>query len=640
MPSVGQTVALVALSLLLVTAGIGPVAGSTASGTAPASCVPSSPAPVPANHTAAPTPVETNDTTVARGDVAALPLSVSPGGDTTVSIGRNETARLSLADDGDGTATLYLNTYYLGNRSATPRPVYWARGDDTVTVLDENTTGPGALGTLLVTVRRNGTVLDETRLTVRAASVRNVTLQRGLPQTFDATATELHEYDRSGVIRPLRTAADGDRELVSGEVLVVHLDAPSLLGLLAGRAGATPTERFRALDPFEGVSTRIDFDIQGPCGGIRFYERLRRGDVRVVPDYRHGSVFVLLDTASFGLAYRNSPRLSVSPDGPLSGAQSPPSPEFYVTRQHLQVPAESDGVIPLRAGTVSINGTTALPEGARVPVRIESRLDPTATWRTTATVGPNGSFDATFDLNDANDPGVFQVTVHSTQYAGTIGDTPPMYWEHEMFVPGEEYVFLDDVSLPADGYLVAYRYESDTDRYRVIETIGVGPNQVPGIDGRTFSFTGSDSPRAALLVAHHDGVTDGLYGGLPVGEPYRVDGRPVQEWVTLSDDAPASPPAPFTLDRAVGRDGETPTPGTPSTETPSTETPTTETPVDTATTPDTPSVTTTPTASPSPSVGVRRGATPSPTTAADGPGFGGLASVVAVLAAVVLARRR
>ena len=252
------------------------------------------------NTTPPSTPNETEDLTVARGDVAVVPLSVPAGANVTVTVGSDDgyTARLGVRDDGDGRITLLVNTFLAGNRTTVAPGAFRTRGDDAVTVTGGSPTASLEPGTYPVTAIRNGSVVAERELTVTEPEFESITARRAVSRLFDApNVSAIRAANRSGLTAPLQPG-EYEPEVVEGETLLVRIDAPSLLGVIAAQSGNTTTERFVALTREVEPKTNETFEISGPCGGIQFADTVAAGGGRVLADYRHGAVYVLLDTTN------------------------------------------------------------------------------------------------------------------------------------------------------------------------------------------------------------------------------------------------------------------------------------------------------------------------------------------------------
>lgn len=358
-----------------------------------------------------PAPNETTDLTVPLGDVAVVPLTVPIGEevDVTVGSGNDQKVRLKVNDtDHDGRVTLLVNTYLAGNESIVPPKAYHVRGDDDVSIAAAKRAQAMDAGEYTVTVRQNGTVVDERRMAVTEPSINGVTAHRAVPQLFEAAnASEIRNASDRGWTRSLRSG-EYYPEVVRGETLLLRIDAPSLLGVLAAKSGTTSTERFLGIHEWRGESPTEAFEISGPCGGIIFPETVENGGTRVVPDYRKGAIYVLLDTSNLeGIdAAKQNVYLELASESRLNGGDSERQfeTEFGVAERESTIRSARGNAVRLKPiDNASVVGETDLLPGSEITVNLTSRTDPTFVRTTTATVEADGRFVATVDLSNATE---------------------------------------------------------------------------------------------------------------------------------------------------------------------------------------------------------------------------------------------
>lgn len=526
-------------------------ANSLANGTAPAANASAS----AANESVPSTPNESADLDVSRGDVAVVPLSVPAGANVTVEVGSGEgySARLDVRDDGDGRVRLLVNTYLAGNRTTVAPGTYRTAGEDEVTVVGGTPTARLETGTYSVTVRRDDSVVATEQLTVTDPSFESVTAHRAVPRLFEADdAGAVRTANRSGLVGPLQPG-EHEPEVVSGETLLLRIDAPSLLGAVAARSGNTTTERFLALHYDVEPETPETFEIFGPCGGILFDDTVAAGGARVLLDYREGAVYVLLDTENLsGLdAGGQSVYVEAAPESRINGGDEKAelTTEFRIGQRRTELRSNGTGVATLSADErAMVVGETNLQPGSRVPVQVESRVNATFERATTATVADDGTFAATVDLSDASTPGLFAVRVGPDQFPAEIGDPPSVHWNLRQIRatdPVTEFS-LERLTLPGGGVLVAYRYDSRADRFRP-----VGSSVAVDDD---FTVDPLSEPQHLVVVAHRDANGNGVFDP-GTDPPYRVDGRIVHGWLAVEVDGVGpsgdSPPTRFDADRVA-----------------------------------------------------------------------------------------
>jgi PGF-CTERM protein len=579
-----------------------------------------------------PIPNESRDTTVPRGHLAVVPLSVPAGSNVTVTVGpaSNYTAELRVGDDGDGTVRLVVNTYLAGNGSAVEPDTYAVAGNDTVSILGGNATAPLAPGNYSVTVEQNGSFLGERSLTVTDPVVGNATAYRGVARLFDAqNGSAVNAANRSGLTAPLLDSEYAS-DVVRGETLVVRIDAPSLLGLIAAQSGETTTDRVAALNDDIDPATPVDFYVSGPCGGILFGETLAASGVRAVTDHANGSVFLLFDTTNLDGTDAGTQSLAFqgADDTWLGAATNRTEVEFGFTDA---IPSDTGTITTTLPASenATLSGTTQLLAGSRVTVSLSSRVDPAFDRTVETTVGPNGTFSVTLDLSTLTEPNRLVGTVAGRDIQVTVGDYPDIEWS--LFGPGPEdssnNIRVGTFDLDG-GFIVVYEVDPANETYEGIGVVDSEDDYVP--------VTIGENPARIFVVAHRDGDGDGEFDGIETDPPIRIGGATggeatiVGDWLASTNenyDAPDVAPPPFdtatvTFDRWV-RETETPTPTT------TTPPPTGATPSGTE-----PSPTTTRTAT------AATEKSPGETTTGTA-GFGAAVALTALLAAVaVLAVRR
>lgn len=517
-----------------------------------------------------PIPDESRDTTVARGDLAVVPLSVPAGANATVSVvGENYTTRSRVVDDGDGRVRLVVNTYLAGGgiepnetddgdgetgdgsdpADTTERSVhadaYAVADEDRLVVTGGNGSAPFDAGNYTVVVRSDGERIDERSLTVTPPVVENVTVRRGVPRLFGANATELRAASTRGLVSN-RSAPDdyaGDDphfHAVRGETLLVRFEAPSLLGVVAAQSGATVTERVLALHDWRDRTTPVTFRLSGPCGGIDPTGSARQGGLRAVVDHRTGVVTLVLDTDRLDGYDVGSQEASLDTTGWLdtaaTGRERFDAPfRFADRRVRLDDVRFEDGTTAEgRTGanaTATVRGRVNLLPGSRVNVTLSSRVDSGVDHTETTTVRPGeppatGCVTATLDTRGVTRPNTYAVRVAGDQTTVRVGDGPPVAWD--LTVYGHERS-NDDVTIDVERFdrygrfLGVYAVDPAT---RTYELVGV----LSSTDDRV-EVDRDHSPRHLFVVAHRDTDDDLRFDGPLRDRPFTVDGSAAPRYV-------------------------------------------------------------------------------------------------------------
>lgn len=262
-----------------------------------------------------------------------------------------------------------------------------------------------------------------------------------------------------------------------------------------------------------------------------------------------------------------------------------------------------------------LSGDTNVAPGTELTIRVQSLADDGAFLETLDTrVGPDRSFNKTTDVFSDKSAGI-NITAQVLRGGDEISDeydglmlgtaTATVSFSDQVVADSQQEVVVDSATL-SDGGFVAIHRGSATG-----PVIGTSKKLGPGTHSNIRVDLDQPISSATTLVAmpHLDTDDDNAYEftGGAVDKPYTTNGAPVTSSATVTLDTPTPTPTATPTD--------TPEPTT----APPTDTPEPETETPTPTEADTPEPT---------------------TTSQDGPGFGVAVSVLALLAAALLAARR
>ena len=485
------------------------------------------------------------DTSISRGDVAVVSLSVRQNATVSVAGPSGYAVHLGVRDDGDGHLKLGINTALTGNRTGVAPDAYLAAGNDTVTVRNATTQPPFAPGNYTVRVRANGNTLDSATVRVEPAAVGNVTAYRAPGGLFNATDPET-VADRLATGGE-RLAPEGARTggVFDGETLVVRLEGGSLLGGFAADRRAFGYEYDE-----RGVVGRLS--LSGPCGGIALGSSLDGKAARFLPDYGAGVVYLLIDVGRAEGYVVGDQQVTVRFTNPrLSSLDRQMETEFRIGGSQ----ETSVTTVELTNRTIRLSGDSTQLSGTTIPVRIESRVDPTVSIRTNATVR-NGSFRLTVPVPSERSP--YTVFVAGETHGAWADDVPRIIWagsEQDSMV-GPSTIELTERRVPLDDkLLVAYEVDRTNGTYRVL---GAGTNE------RIFVERAA-AARDVVIAVHADTDDDGEFDGPSVDPVFRLDDRAVADWLVIDHDGtPHSEPLPAPLTpetiQTTGSDQPTGTP--------------------------------------------------------------------------------
>ena len=430
-------------------------------------------------------------------------------------------------------------------------------------------------------------------------------------------------------------------QATNGELVVHQISASGLEGILRNRtdAGVNATSAFLAEDTDFGTSQFAAFNASfteedvGPNRDARAFN-LDTSNTVVIPDYQNDTYYVAVklggvdedklvdgDTwnASFQFAEYDSigPVLGGDGGGTVSSLWT-----YYDASATLNTNADDEVIIRNQAGQ-TIRGSTNVAPGTKLGLRINSQSDTSPFLTTLNThVNEDRTFAATGDFSNRGAGINFTVRVRrggdqiGGPYDGMIlaEPTASATFSDQAVSETNQEVIVDSATLSDGGFIAIHEGSASGDVIGTSGYLEAGQHSNVRID-LDSAINGTTT---LVAMPHLDDNSNNLYDFPEADAPYTADGSAV------------------TASASVSLDVETPTPTPTATPSP--------TPTPTAT----PSPTPTPTATPSPTPtqaddggdGDDGGSTPSPTTTDGGPGFGVAVSLIALLAAALLAARR
>jgi PGF-CTERM protein len=622
--SVAVVLAVAAVAVVgAASAGV-PVAG--AGGTPPASAAAG--AAGPASDVSAPT-FGSSAKSDQRGDVVRIAVRMPEGESAEVRILGIDTdyeATVRVTDDDfDGLVVVQFNTYVSGEA----RAFQTASDRDSLRVVETpNRDGPLAVGDYRLLTDGGDERAD---LTIEPRQTRAVDTMVAPVDASDRlrSVDAVARYREAGnltVRSPEATAAVATRD-----TLVLRLRASGLSGVLADQPGDTVTERFRALVATDLVSLSLE---QTNPGASQEAARLllNRSGVHVVERSTTDTYFVVVDTAAahyqrgdgevrtglpVGAQFRAN--LTVGPHGEFADERQTVTTDLAVVERRATVGTHSEAgdyyLLPERGQVVA--GETTLAPGSTATVHFrtpDGEFERTRTVTVTAAAGGQGRFETAVGLQALTEGDTLEVSVAEDGTSLTAGPTT--------VTVRSPVATLDSATLTVDGTtlevtltanlsrggLLTVRADNESGRILGVTTVDRGGERasVP-----LSNLPPEDTPLVVTAVRDID--SDGEYAP-DVDVPYEqtTSTRPVRLTIVLYRLPPTATPTPSstatpatpTADGTPGNDG-TPT----GTGTETLHDPTETTPPDTGDGP----VTT--------------------------PGFGALAALAALAAALLVLRR-
>ncbi|MFB6139787.1 MAG: BGTF surface domain-containing protein [Halosimplex sp.] len=628
-----------------------------------------------------------------RGDVVEIPISLDDseeGAQATVQVGSvgktNYVTNVTVADeDGDGEVTLMWNTYMAG--TGVRDRVFTAEGADNVTAwggehggfVDAVRVYPGnstaAPNASSVKFAGNG-ILDPASYDLavvannenQSAQINNgnfsfadVDADAVGAVSINARSTESSNVwvvpsDKKDQVDFgfIDENTDGNEDpidgnltqsdLVASDELIVHqVSASGLEGVFKNRTESGDNETNAFLGAVDSGVFNASFSEQNPGPNAqRENFNLDTSNTVVIPDYQNDTYYIAVDLSGVSddvlqdnIVYNASFTFeSYSSVGPQIGGEGSGTVGSEWTYEKadatLDTNAEDMVIIRNQAGQ-TIRGDTNVAPGTELGLRINSQSDDSPFLKTLTThVQEDRSFAATGDFSDKGANINFTVSVRrggkaitENAYDGRILGQPTasVTFSDQMVSESNQQVVVDSVTLSDGGFVAIHEGSASGDVIGTSKYLQAGQHT----DVRIALDSDVNDTTTLVAMPHLDTNANNLYDFPEADAPYTADGSAVTDSASVSLNV------------------ETPTP----TATPSPTPTATPSPTPTATPSPTPTATPspTPTATPSPTATPEEGGnggneTPTPTTSDGGPGFGVAVSLIALLAAALLAARR
>lgn len=449
------------------------------------------------------------------------------------------------------------------------------------------------------------------------------------------TGADIRNAIETGRLTPDHAGANRYEEdsVAIGDVVVHRIQlngsATGLLDRLDAQNEGSPTQNFRAI--VQRDDSGVEFRYIGPTAcppRLALNASIANDSFRVFPDREYDTLYIVVDHEELRFELggsgpvadrwnwgRHAVSLTLRESSGLVPKNTSSEEDYDVEHQYVQLDTEHDSLVRFSpAPNQTVRGSASMAPGTTITINLIPYGAPNATaaHTTTATLGRNGTFTATFDLSDAPDEALYTIRIPETPR-----DTPPRRLvtvgnatgaslgatDHESI---GTVLYANGVTTTDGGFIVA---RNNTTTVAVSEYFGPGaaspqPDYTPLLwQNETLTITvyqDSDGDQA------FDPDTD---------EPYQRAGDPVQTTVNVTVDV---------SERETTQTTSHPT----TTQTTTTSTRTTATSTTQSTTE--PSTTTTGDSADADS----RSDTPIFT-----PGFGGLATLIALLIAALIVRR-
>lgn len=515
---------------------------------------------------------------VRRGDEVRFTVVLrdsNRGESASLSVGGTDAAyhaSVTLVDgDGDANVTVVFDTAAAG--SGRPNETFRAAADaDRVAVGSETSLdGPLPRDTYDLTVRDGACARADASLVVGASGPVAVGAYRGSGGLYDELTSpaavgealargELATHPGYGFL------PDDAVGVFPGDVLVLALHAP-LRSNYSAVSGENDTARFRDLLG-EGVTVRL---VESPdvVDTHEEPERYRLPDFgrwRVVADPTTDAYYAVVDTAApvagdFPKKDYGEEYAAYVVEASVAGVGNDTTAVgFLAPDAAVSTPPTRDVAVVAADRSATVAGTTNLPDGASVTVRLEG---PAPLPATAAARVDGGRFSATFDLRGLDPGAPLTVVVRHggetlASVPGRVGPAATVRFEdRRAYVQHAESVTVDHVALTHGGFVVVRRGSADG------PPVGRSRYLPPGnhTDVRVPLDASLDGDVTLVAVAYRDAAGDEAYQ--PGVEAAYAGGTPADS-ARLSDldgtptATPTPSPAPKRTTRTEGGHDDVP----------------------------------------------------------------------------------
>ncbi|MFB6083881.1 MAG: BGTF surface domain-containing protein [Halorientalis sp.] len=556
--------------------------------------------------------------TAAQADFAVIPIRLQETDHATVNVGFNNVnfnATFRVNDgNNDGIVVVNMNTFIAGRNDESSLPAYitneipgWSDGaaentqanltlsaalsaddnEDSVTITPGDPTDD--LGMVVGPSETDGNGLDsnvgidgpmepdqyDVNVTYKGSELDVGTIQIVKPQVVginswtmpgekfsaveeDETA-EIYEYVNAGELTK-------DNSIAKGDVLVYQIRSTSMFGALKFVQATDSSSYASALNTISdpGTTANFKFRVQQTEGTTQANQQekvLDLGDsvnngVKVVPDERNSSLFVVMQVGNLQLA-RDSDFADGTVDGQanlnmkageayvanwttfdasdIGSSTQSVTDKASIVEQSINFDTGTGDVIRVNAATGQvISGTTTVAPGTELNIRLRSTGDSPFLEDQSTVVTQNGTFSVTFDLSDRAQNASFVANAQGfdSEYAtpGVIGQAPTadVTFENQTVQNG----MVSVQATLSQGGFVSIRSGSPSG-----DIVGTSGYLEPGTSTVQIDVGTVSSETTLYAVAHMDTNGNQALDFPGADGPYTLNGSAV------SDSAVISPPA-------------------------------------------------------------------------------------------------
>ena len=349
---------------------------------------------------------ENNTVAEQRGDVAEFTVTLDGTDRARVTIGSpavNYVASFTVVDaNGDGRVTVDYNTFLAG-LDTSASGITAGEGDEirNYELRTEPLDSPLEAGGYEMSVSVGGEETDVATLDLGERST-------GQARTWIAPADA--DADTAAEIRSVATQND---TVAQGDLAIVQVEASGLYGYLQDAENLSAGEN--------GLSFTVTETNPGPNEAP---ENVSLENATLVTDPANDQFFVLIDTSAVEANSTYAATFSINDSNPLLAAgevQNASTTFTVLPRQVAFDDVTEDGLVQIRStdGNGTLSGTATLAPGSEFTIEVRNTGASPFLDRQTVTVGPNGTWNATFDLGNAPAGEEFEITVEELNVTRT-----------------------------------------------------------------------------------------------------------------------------------------------------------------------------------------------------------------------------
>jgi hypothetical protein len=332
--------------------------------------------------------------TVTRGDEVAIAVSHSDAANLTIGSEDNG-FHVTVELGGSGTTEVVIDT----RRTTAADPNEFIEGGS-ATLHSDPLDEPMRPAEYLLRVNIDGVERDLATLTVEPRGEMTAESHRA-PGSFEPTEYVGGGEDGDADVGPLEGTMTAGSTVARGDYAVVRIEE-------SGLETALNTSDLTGSDGANGLKLNFTQTDPGPNTEPREYVATDTADVTVLPNLENDVIYAVWNTSGVDLENiddRNRYRASLSltdESGFVDGGTTLATTTFDLRRQSVSLSPDEATHYPWDNDTFAVEGTTNRAPNTDLEVRLRS-ADPDAFLLIQeATVGEDGSFEATFDLGDVS----------------------------------------------------------------------------------------------------------------------------------------------------------------------------------------------------------------------------------------------